>query len=86
MAATTEPTTDDRPRRKVRRQQRNPKCRFCRTDFPPDYKDVDTLQRLCTGQGKMYSRKRAGNCALHQRMFARAVKQARYLGLLGYTG
>ena len=39
---------------------RGERCRFCRTKFPPDYKDVDTLQRLMTGQGKMYSRKRSG--------------------------
>lgn len=73
---------DDRKGRKMRPE----KCRFCRSEFPPDYKDVDTLERLITGQGKMYSRKRSGNCAHHQRQFALAVKQARFLGLLSYVG
>ncbi len=70
----------------VKRSSRGEKCRFCRTKFPPDYKDVDTLQRLMTGQGKMYSRKRSGNCAHHQRQFAVAVKQARFLALLSHVG
>ncbi len=71
---------------KAPRRLRSRKCRFCRMNFPPDYKDVITLQKLCTGQGKMYSRKRAGNCAYHQRLFTTAVKQARFLSLLSYTG
>jgi small subunit ribosomal protein S18 len=50
-----------------------------------DYKDVLTLQKLCTSQGRLFSRKRSGNCAAHQRMVKKAVKQARYIGLLNYT-
>jgi small subunit ribosomal protein S18 len=45
-----------------------------------------TLERLCSQQGKLYSRKRSGNCARHQRQLKAAVKQARYLGLLPYVG
>lgn len=73
---------DDRKGRRGRPE----KCRFCRSEFPPDYKDIDTLERLITGQGKMFSRKRSGNCAHHQRQFALAVKQARFLGLISYVG
>lgn len=62
-------------------------CRHCLEGaLPPDYKDVDGLSRLMTGQGKMYSRKRTGFCARCQRLFARAVKQARFLALLSHTG
>jgi small subunit ribosomal protein S18 len=74
------PVPEDKKRR------RSDKCRFCRMDFPPDYKDVDMLARLLTGQGKLFSRKRSGNCAFHQRMLGRAVKQARTLALLSYVG
>ena len=63
------------------------KCRFCKAEVDPvDYKDVRALQKLSTLQGKMYSRKRSGNCARHQRQTKRAIKRARFLGLLPYVG
>lgn len=62
------------------------RCRFCREKvLRVDYKDVLTLQKLCTSQGRIFSRKRSGNCAAHQRMVKRAIKQARYIGLISYT-
>ncbi|MDP7289749.1 MAG: 30S ribosomal protein S18 [Phycisphaerae bacterium] len=51
-----------------------------------DYKDIGTLSKLTTNQGKMFSRKRSGNCAKHQRSTERAVKRARFLGLMPYVG
>lgn len=63
------------------------KCRFCRAGFEvADYKDVRLLQRLCTPQGKLFSRKRSGNCAKHQRQMKIAAKRARFIALLPYTG
>jgi len=39
-------------------------CRFCRRGIKyVDYKDIGTLQKLLTNRGKIYSRKRSGNCA-----------------------
>ena len=39
-------------------------CRFCRRgEEYVDYKDIETLQKLLTHRGKIYSRKRSGNCA-----------------------
>ncbi len=62
------------------------RCRFCREKTTRvDYKDVLTLQKLCTNQGRIFSRKRSGNCASHQRLVKKAIKQARYIGLLTYT-
>jgi small subunit ribosomal protein S18 len=62
------------------------KCRFCRAKVPfVDWKDSQTLSRLSTGQGKMFSRKRSGNCARHQRQFKTAVKYARFMALLPYV-
>jgi len=62
------------------------KCRFCRFGKGPiDYKDVQTLSKLTTMQGKLFSRKRSGNCALHQRSARTAVKRARFIGLLAFT-
>jgi len=61
-------------------------CRFCRRSIKyVDYKDVDTLQKLLTNRGKIYSRKRSGNCASCQRKAKRAIKRARYMALLPYT-
>ena len=63
------------------------RCRFCRDGVDQvDYKDVDTLKRLCTAQGKLFSRKRSGNCAKHQRSVKRAVKRARIMALLPFKG
>ena len=62
------------------------RCRFCRAkEKYVDWKDTHTLARLSTGQGKMFSRKRSGNCARHQRQFKRAVKYARFMALLPYV-
>lgn len=69
------------PARKVAR------CKFCQRRVEVvDYKDVPTLQKLSSAQGKLYGRKRLGTCAKHQRQVTLAVKRARFLGLLRYVG
>jgi len=61
-------------------------CRFCRNGIKYiDYKDVGTLQKLLTNRGKIYSRKRSGNCAGCQRKAKKAIKRARYIALLPYS-
>jgi small subunit ribosomal protein S18 len=50
-----------------------------------DYKDVATLQRLTSAQGKMFSRKRTGLDAECQRVAALALKRARFLALMPYV-
>ncbi|HET6202371.1 MAG TPA: 30S ribosomal protein S18 [Planctomycetota bacterium] len=61
------------------------RCRFCadRVDTP-DYKDIGRLQKLLSNQGRIYSRKRSGNCARHQRLVKLALKRARFVSLLPY--
>ncbi len=49
-----------------------------------DYKETETLRKLCSSNGKIGSRKRTGASALEQRMLAKAVKQARYMALSSY--
>ena len=71
--------------RRARRFGRG-RCRFTRLGQKyVDWKETQTLSRLCTGQGKMFSRKRSGNSARHQRKFKRAVKYARFMGLMPYV-
>jgi small subunit ribosomal protein S18 len=77
-------------RKKLGRGRKN-RCRFCTKEGCPrpafvDYKDVQTLKKLCTSQGKLFSRKRSGNCAAFQRAVKDAVKRARFMALLPYVG
>jgi small subunit ribosomal protein S18 len=65
--------------------QRETRCRFCRDRVSEiDFKDVSTLQKLVTNQGKMFSKKRSGNCAKHQRQLKHAIKRARFMALMPY--
>jgi len=80
------PSKTSRPKRKARFHEQA-KCRFCRDKVGEiDYKDIATLSKLTTQQGKMFSRKRSGNCARHQRSVKLAVKRARFLALMPYVG
>lgn len=70
-----------------KRPVRVSKCRFCREKMDEiDYKDLPTLQKMVTSQGKHFARKRSGNCAKHQRMSRRALKRSRFIGLMPFTG
>lgn len=61
-------------------------CRFCREETGyVDYKDIDTLQKLLTHRGKIFSRKRSGNCAGCQRKVKTAIKRARFMALLPFS-
>jgi small subunit ribosomal protein S18 len=61
-------------------------CRFCREGKKYiDYKDTETLGKLLTNRGKIFSRKRSGNCAKCQRKVKQAIKRARYMALLPFT-
>jgi small subunit ribosomal protein S18 len=61
-------------------------CRFCREKKRYiDYKDIDVLQKLLTNRGKIFSRKRSGNCAGCQRKVNQAIKRARFMALLPFT-
>ncbi len=63
------------------------KCRFCREKVDEiDYKEINVLQKMVSSQGKQFARKRTGNCAKHQRMSRRALKHARFIGLMPFCG
>jgi small subunit ribosomal protein S18 len=69
-----------------RRMYRRRICRFCmeKTDLI-DFKDVRLLQNYIPERGKIIPRRITGNCAMHQRMLAEAIKRARNIALLPYT-
>lgn len=50
-----------------------------------DWKDVETLRRSMSPNGKIYGRKRLSTNAREQRMVAQAIKRARFMGLLPFT-
>ncbi len=50
-----------------------------------DWKDVESLRRMLSPNGKIYSRKRLGTTAAEQRKLAQAIKRARHMGLLPFT-
>ena len=67
--------------------ERGNKCRFTRSRVEyVDYKDIPTLQKMVSAQGKLYGRKRTGTMAHFQRKVQTAVKRARFLALLPYVG
>lgn len=75
-----------RPKRAKRVEVPKP-CRFEKDGiFEIDYRDIATVNRYVSSQGKMSSGKRNGNTAFYQRQLAVAVKRARYLALLPYVG
>ena len=49
-----------------------------------DYKDVDILKKFVNPYGRIFSRKRTGLSAKHQRALALSIKHARFMGLLPY--
>jgi len=61
-------------------------CRFCaEKNTQVDYKDQATLKYFVTERGKIIPRRISGNCAMHQRQVATAIKRARGLALLPYS-
>jgi small subunit ribosomal protein S18 len=77
---------DDKRKIVVTTTRERTQCRFCRRgDKYIDYKDTETLKRLLTNRGKIYSRKRSGNCAPCQRKVKKAIKRARFMALLPFT-
>jgi small subunit ribosomal protein S18 len=62
-------------------------CQFCSDkELSIDYKKVDLLKRYITDDGKIRPRRQTGACAKHQREVAAAIKRARHIALLPFTG
>ncbi len=62
-------------------------CRFCADkNLTIDYKDVKTLSSFISDQGKIVPSRIFGNCAKHQRKCSEAIKRARQIALLPYSG
>ncbi|MEL7834141.1 30S ribosomal protein S18 [Fodinibius sp. Rm-B-1B1-1] len=61
-------------------------CKFTKAGIEYiDYKDTDLLERFMNDQGKILPRRVTGTSAKFQRQLSRAIKRARFLGLLPYV-
>jgi small subunit ribosomal protein S18 len=82
--------SESRPRRTGRRPYkftRKKVCAFCvERVHHIDYKNVPLLRQYVTNRGKIKPRRKSGVCARHQRRLATAIKRARHVALLPYTG
>ncbi len=62
-------------------------CRFCvDKEVSINYKDVKTLRNFVSERGKIIPRRIVGTCATHQRQLCEAIKRARQISLLPYSG
>ena len=51
-----------------------------------DYKDVELLKKLINRHGRIVGRRKTGCSAVSQHAVSLAIKRARFMGLLSYTG
>ena len=71
----------------IKRGPRKKVCAFCQGKIDSvDYKDVATLKKYVSENGKILPRRMTGVCAKHQRVLATAIKRARITDLLPFKG
>jgi small subunit ribosomal protein S18 len=71
-----------------RRYVARPKfCQFCSDKkLMIDYKNADMLRKFTMEDGRIRPRRQTGTCSRHQRPLAQAIKRARHLALLPFSG
>jgi small subunit ribosomal protein S18 len=89
IAASQRPTGGDKQIATGKKQyfRRRKVCRFC-VDKVDDinYKDIRLLSSFVSERGKIVPRRISGVCAPHQRRLSEAIKQARNIALLPFSG
>lgn len=61
-------------------------CPFKSSGFKEvDYKDIETLKNFITEKGKIIPRRITGISSRFQKLLKKAVKRARYMGLLPFV-
>ena len=69
------------------RRSRRKVCNFCADKIEHiEYKDTGKLRKFVSERGKILPKRMSGNCARHQRELTIAVKRARHIALLPYSG
>ena len=81
------PPGGPRPKRRPRFIPKRKVCYFCVNHLDTvDYKDQNLLRRYISERGKIDPRRKTGTCAKHQRILTVALKRARHIALLPFTG
>ncbi len=84
------PTTKSRKRRKATTRSKKKDPIFVDGKRPRpmyvDYKDIDLLKKLINRHGRIVGRRKTGCSAASQHAVTLAVKRARFMALLPYTG
>ncbi len=89
---TAEVKTEVKPVEKkkfFKQHNRNKKkvCAFCEDkNLKIDYKDANRLKKYVTEKGKIIPSRQTGTCARHQRELTVAIKRARNIALLPFSG
>ena len=87
MNTNTKPVDDKNAKRPARKPAKKKVCIFCVDKVNEiDYKDVKKLKKFVSESGKIAPRRTSGVCAKHQRALAIAIKRARIMALLPFTG
>ena len=61
-------------------------CQLCQKAIEEiDFTDADFLRQFITETGKIKSHHQTRLCSKHQRRVTKAIKKARYLGLMPYV-
>jgi small subunit ribosomal protein S18 len=62
-------------------------CKFCTEKIDViDFKDVKLVGQFVSERGKILPRRLTGTCSTHQRALSVAIKRARNIALLPFTG
>lgn len=65
---------------------KNRKCQFCINQINyVDYKNVNLIRKYISQYKKIVPKYYSGNCLKHQKILARAVKNARLMALIPFT-
>lgn len=81
------PSKKRKKKNRARRPETPKPCRFTKEGvYEIDYRDINTLSRYVSSQGKIQPRSKNNTASKYQRQLKTAIKRARYLGLLPYVG
>jgi small subunit ribosomal protein S18 len=85
---TTKTTAKKRAKTTVRAKKKDPIFVDGKRPRPMyvDYKDVELLKKLINRHGRIVGRRKTGCTAASQHAVTLAIKRARYMALLPYTG
>ena len=84
----TKVVTDKKKFYKQHNKNKKKVCAFCDDKNLRfiDYKDVNRLRKFITEKGKIIPSRQTGTCARHQRELTVAIKRARNMAMLPFSG